>query len=63
MRFVMIYPSSIRAELGAVLAWASMAVEAWAKILYLAKFVDSAATSTSIILLFADCRLALLNLR
>ena len=51
------------AVFGAILAWARTAAEAWERMLYLAKFVDSSATSTSMILLFAARRFVSVRLR
>ena len=57
------YPSSISAVFCDELAWANIAADACDKMLYLANVVDSVATSTSMIRLFAASRFAEDNLR
>ena len=49
------------AVFGAILACASTAAEAWERMLYFAKLVDSSATSTSMIRLFAAFKLVSVN--
>ena len=51
-------PKRRRADCGLALAWASMAVPAWTRMLYRAKFVLSSATFTSLMRLLAAERLS-----
>jgi len=52
------YESRRKADCGVEFAWANIAVPAWTRMLYLAKFVLSSATSTSLMRLLAAERLS-----